>query len=348
MSSIIGHNIGQRAEPRQRHVALLLAKPLHDDQVSKEGAGRIRLLVKTMLDGYQPDLIGFIGGVTGDNRLADADASYLFFQHLSSAVKLTRRVPIHLERSLVDQNAIEHVVGAMQTLCLPGWWEDLHRANDLEHGVDETKTRRHRMQVHFSLFSSEYQLCQLNDIHTRSPNQSVLRALGTIGSRIDTTWSYHYTTTATAYGDPLRAFAAKTYKTAQDLVPVLYNLRGVTESREFFQRDNYRVLVGARRSLVADMESMYQRQPSLDAVHQVLNDKPLDVVLEAALLSLGRCLDLVRPAGLLTGSVSEGDFKRALSSLQQAYYLLDRACDPDEPLDPDEWGRLEPKGSVRQ
>jgi len=263
------------------------------------------------------------------------------------------------------------------------------------------KRKNKALHVHFSIVSSEYQLCQLNDIHTRSPNQSALRALAALsGSKmkmprsldtqqsssssssssqqqqqqqhvsVESSWRYLYTTTQTAYDDPIRAFAAKSYKTAQELVPVLFNLRGVVDNREFFQRDNYRVLVAVRRSLVSDMESMYSQQPSLQSIHRhvavihnrkstesttttksassspdgrpkngmVMDEKPLDVVLESAILSIGRCLDLVRPAGLLTGSVAREDFKRALTSLQQAYYLLDRACDPDEPLPPNEWG----------
>jgi hypothetical protein len=148
----------------------------------------------------------------------------------------------------------------------------------------------------------------------------------------------------------LSFFMASCYHRAQELIPVLHNLRGVVANTEFFQRDNYRVLVQARRCLVAGMERLYQQQPSLSAVHKVLSSHnvskqmrdcdlmnnrrgtPLDVVLEGALLSLGRCLDLVRPAGLLTGSVPSHDFKLALMILDQAVSLISIACDPDQPL----------------
>jgi len=122
--------------------------------------------------------------------------------------------------------------------------------------------------------------------------------------------------------------------------------------------------VQARRSLVQDMEELYQRQPSLAAVHQqtmplfrddddddndheesggqpsTANNKPLDVVLEGALLSLGRCLDLVRPAGLLTGSVPAQDFAMAIALLEQTVSQISAACDPDRPLPASEWGVL--------
>jgi len=337
-----------------RDVAVLLAKPLQHDDITFEGAGRIRLLVKLIKDNhFRPDLICFVGGTTGShNHVADADASYLFFRHLcqSQRVLAATTVPIFLARQSIDQDALEKIVQHIQQQYLTDWKQEHTAVLTLNSASDkdiETRLPRKRLHIRFSLISSEYELCQLNDIHTRSPSQSPLRVLNTNllpTSWVKTSWTYHYTTTATAFSDPVRSFAAKTYKTAQDLVPVLKNLRGVVDNREFFQRDNYRVLVAARRSLVSDMENMYHKQPSLQSVKQVCftstENKPLDVVLEGALLGLGRCLDLVRPAGLLTGSVPREEFRRALHSLQQAYYLLDRACDPDEPLDPVEWGKL--------
>ena len=68
----------------------------------------------------------------------------------------------------------------------------------------------------------------------------------------------------------------------------------------------------------------------------------LDVVLESALLSLGRCLDLVRPAGLMLAhtSVPKQDWKQALEQLEHFFDLIQSACDPDRPLDPREWGLM--------
>ena len=92
------------------------------------------------------------------------------------------------------------------------------------------------------------------------------------------------------------------------------------------------------------MENFYQSEPSLKATlrEYVINSGyPLDVVLEGVLLSLGRCLDLVRPAGLLIGYVSKTDWKNAEILLENAVRQLRDACDPDQPLDPSEWGKLE-------
>jgi len=204
------------------------------------------------------------------------------------------------------------------------------------------RRRRKRLPVHFSLISSEYHLCQLNDIHVRSPVQSPLHALENwLRTALQVTWSFQYSNTMLpAQTDPALAFLSKHYKTAQQLVPVLQNLRGVVGNREFFQRDNYRVLVAARRRLVVDMENLYHLQPSLQAIHKLSSDQPMDVILEGALLNLGRCLDLVRPAGLLTGSVAPEDWRMALTVLEQAVQQISKACDPDQPLDPREWGKM--------
>jgi len=43
---------------------------------------------------------------------------------------------------------------------------------------------------------------------------------------------------------------------------------------------------------------------------------------------------------LLTGSVPQHDFKLAVSVLEKAVSQITTACDPDEALDPAEWGSL--------
>lgn len=91
------------------------------------------------------------------------------------------------------------------------------------------------------------------------------------------------------------------------------------------------------------MERFYQSQPSLKSTLRTYtshSELPMDVVLEGALLSMGRCLDLVRPAGLLIGYVPKTDWKKAEIVLQQGVRQLREACDPDHPLDPMEWGKL--------
>lgn len=353
VSSLQNHNVKwQRPKTsHKRDIALVMAKALYDDQISIEGAARIRSLVKKMVEEqYEPDLIVFVGPTTGTgsgkNLIADADGSYLFFRHLCASIGLQlSRTEIRIEHHSMNEKALREVVEYVQNKCKPQWLEAM--AAD-EWPVDEqdvARNLRKRLSIHFSLFSSEYQLCQLNDIHVRSPNQSALRALTQLaGSSTTTSWSFHFTVTPQTFTDPVRALAAKTYKSAQDLVPVLYNLRGVIGDREFFQNDNYKVLVAVRHSIITDMERLHEanNKPMLEKIRQAFTSQgaTLDVVLEGALLSLGRCLDLVRPAGLMTGMCSKEDFERALNFLQQAYYLLDRSCDPDLPLPPDEWGVL--------
>lgn len=64
-------------------------------------------------------------------------------------------------------------------------------------------------------------------------------------------------------------------------------------------------------------------------------------MLESALLSLGRCSDLVRPAGLLLSSVSNSDWGKALKALEHGRREIRELCDPDRILEPNEWGKLQ-------
>ncbi len=72
-------------------------------------------------------------------------------------------------------------------------------------------------------------------------------------------------------------------------------------------------------------------------------------ILEGALLSLGRCVDLVKPAGLHTGTVSKSEWRRALDSLEHSMSEIRDHCDPDRPLRPSEWGKLidDEKGTLQ-
>lgn len=69
-------------------------------------------------------------------------------------------------------------------------------------------------------------------------------------------------------------------------------------------------------------------------------DVKIIVVLESALLNLGRCIDLVKPAGLLVSSVPANTWSRALDALQKSMDHIQTVCDPDQPLEPTEWGKL--------
>jgi hypothetical protein len=374
---------------RQRNVAVILSKPLVDDQITLEFAARIQRLVRAMqYEDYRPDVICFVEGYgksssssNSHNRnattlrvggvAADCDMGYSYLRHLATALDLNvSGIIFHLERTSIQNGALGTIADLIQRDCVPVWIKGLM---DTTAAVTFEPSRKlvRKLYVQFWLVSSEYHLCILNDIHVRSPGQSPLRSLERWPSvsisaavpmshttvQLETTWTYLYATTAnmrltTSLPDEsdrlVATFVAACYKRSQDLIPVLQNLRGVVADKEFFQRDNYRVLVQARRALVSDMELLYQQQPSLAAVHRILsppmgveNTKvPLDVVLEGALLSLGRCLDLVRPAGLLTGTVPPQDFRLAVNVLEQAVSQISVACDPDQILPPSDWGTL--------
>lgn len=119
--------------------------------------------------------------------------------------------------------------------------------------------------------------------------------------------------------------------------------------REFFQRDNYLMLTSIRRSLVNHIEALHKPSPTIKTalirLKNADNDdkfagKDIVSILEGALLSLGRCVDLVKPAGLHLGSVSKSEWKRALASLEHSMSEIRENCDPDRPLRPSEWGKL--------
>ena len=342
MVAVVGHN-HQNTPTTTGHkeIAFVLAKPLLRDQITLEYACRIQKLVQMIVhDHYRPQAIFWVGGVAPGNHVADADAGYLYFRHLCAAQGMDPDEPrIFLEHN--EDAAFHNAVVTLQLECLADWKQELEDQTEFE--LDGLVRRKKRLQVHFSLISSDYHLCQLNDLHSRSPGQSPLRALGGwMRASVDTTWSYHAAVPTPPVSDPVVKLSRKFFQTAQDLLPVVQNLRGVVKNREFFQRDNYRVLIAARRTLVTLIEGLYEKEPSLKAVHRNRGKggKPMDVVLEAALLNLGRCLDLVRPAGQMSGSVSESEWKMAVQTLESAYKQINQACDPDQPLDPLDWGYM--------
>jgi hypothetical protein len=339
MAEVLRHNEDSRPKVEAvKHVAILLTKPLQNDRVTVENANRIRKLVHTMIqDGYRPSVICFVGPQYPGNLVADADASYLFFQELCAAKKVpVHGIDIHLVKGSVEDGALDQISYFLKETCSPLWNRELEK----EPGAAD------HLHVHFTLVSSEYELCQLNDINDRSPGRSPLRALSSWSSRsFRTSWSYVYSTTILPpdeSDDVMLMFRAKTYRSGQELMPVLQHMRGVAENREFFQLEAYRVLVAARRSIVKDMEMLYHRPKNHIKSEEAMQDEqqPIDVTLEAALLSLGRCLDLVRPAGKGGGVVPAGNWALAAVLLEKAISQILCVCDTDHPLDPSEWGRM--------
>lgn len=148
-------------------------------------------------------------------------------------------------------------------------------------------------------------------------------------------------------------FLGQCYLLGEELTPLLVNIKGVVEQTEFFQRDNYLLLSSIRRTLVALVEELYTgKGPEIRAGvikyfeqsqgrnHFTKEDVKIIVVLEAALLNLGRCIDLVKPAGLLISSVPAESWSKALDALEKSMNQIKTVCDPDQPLNSLDWGLL--------
>ena len=104
----------------EKHVAVVLSKPLQDDQVTVEYASRLQRLVHAMqLEEYRPDVIVLVGDRHGNALLADCDAGYMYLRHLcamqqvdlttASATTGTNKIQFRLERSSVQEGALENV-----------------------------------------------------------------------------------------------------------------------------------------------------------------------------------------------------------------------------------------------
>ena len=104
-------------------VAIVLGKPLHRDEITVEYANRIRTLVSAMLhENYQPDAVCFVGPQSAGNLVADADAGYLFFRHLTRAYNIDiTNIHIVLEHRSAETGAFQHLVERLQTDCLASW-----------------------------------------------------------------------------------------------------------------------------------------------------------------------------------------------------------------------------------
>ena len=300
--------------------------------------------------------------------------SHIYLEPPPSDDKTTTTTSANQSQYQALQNVMQYVRN--QCLVVPSSSSLLDKE---QHDDDDDDPEPTVYRLHFWLVSNDYHLCQFHETHLKSPDQSPLRALQQVDDDKvaaaqqpktttattatswnkknkknapplveKTRWTYLYATTTTAdvvredpyYDSAQYQFFLKIFRTVQQLHPVVLNLQAVVDHKEFFQQENYLVLVSARRSLVADMETIYQAQPSLKAMQRMSwtndsnnnnnNNKPTDVVLESALLSLGRCLDLVRPAGLLTGSVPARDWKLACHVLTTAVEQICITCRPDE------------------
>jgi hypothetical protein len=429
------------------HVAVVLGKSLIRDQVTIEYASRIRTLVKMMGEDdvppyYVPRLICFTNGCRGGRgggggtstvatgggmssaAVSDASAGYVYFRHLCASRNVTideSRTEFWVDDTSPsgegggggddERSAMERVASELWRRHIKTWLKDrpLTQRLNQHYGVGWTVLER-KVDIHFTLISTDYHLCNLNDVHHRSPRKSLLQPLvalrGLVGSdrwvnkdealevmdpgysssvhvrngnggsnsgatspssvlqggnnfggienSVDTSWSFQYATYPFLHEEEdALVFLGQCYLLGEELTPLLVNMKGVVERTEFFQRDNYLLLSSIRRSLVSLVEALYTEkgqeiragviryfEESRGRNQFTKEDVKIIVVLESALLNLGRCLDLVKPAGLLVSSVPAATWSKALFNLEDSMGRIKTVCDPDQPLNPGDWGKL--------
>jgi len=369
------------------------------DQVTVEYGSRIRTLVRLFKEEpeFRPSLVIFCGGVSYGNHVSDADAGYIFFRHMCEAQNIDLDgVGIFIDsQSTNDEEAVLNVIDEVRMNYVPPW---LEISPSMENFSDEFNDgsigQRKKINVHFTFISTEYHLCNINDIHHRSPQQSLLIGMELMGEEfknpthqnsspihtendhlrnghngydihdnyvpdylvpcglVEASWSFQYATYPYICAkDDAVVFLGKCYLLGEELVPLLMNMKGVVEQKEFFQRDNYLMLASIRRSLVNHVEELHKpnnmlktrlnmHSRNLQGLDPHLMTKDVVSILEGALLSLGRCVDLVKPAGLHVSSVTKNDWERALRALEHSMSQIRYICDPDRPLRPNEWEEL--------
>ena len=369
MQSLLGYNHfeGEWSDRNSTtyHVAIVFGKPLIKDQVTIEYATRLRTLAKMLKDEptFKPSLICFTGGRSTDtSAISDASAGYVYFRHLCSVQNITiddTHTKIWVDDNKSDRGedergALGRISSELWKSYIKQWLKDrpLTERLNQHYGVGWTILER-KADIHFTLFSTEYHLCNLNDVHHRSPGKSFLQPLvslrGLVGSdrwqnndlevldpnysssvhvsqgrnevqsppnqfggienSVDTSWSFQYGTYPFLHDEEdAVVFLGQCFLLGEELTPLLVNMRGVVEQTEFFQRDNYLLLSSIRRSLVSLVEALYSDkgqeiragvisyfEKSRGVNQFTQEDVKIIVVLESALLNLGRCIDLVKP-----------------------------------------------------
>ena len=239
------HILKSNLQNATNHVAIVLSKPLVRDahgtlQLSLEYATRFQTLAKSLQNGYRPKLICICGNTNSHTKtepiVSEVSMGVVYFQHLCAAQNISLNgvsmaiVPFDGRRSL------QGVADVIQQYHLTKWWDDstlFERKTD-EYGLLRREPRK-KVHIHMTVFSTDYQLCQLYDIHTRSPRKSPFQTLRVIprrGGIVDTGFSFQYASypyTQSLSEDPSVAFLGNCYKLAQTVVPLLVNIQGVAE-----------------------------------------------------------------------------------------------------------------------
>lgn len=206
MQSLLGYNHfeGEWSDRNSTtyHVAIVFGKGLIQDQISIEYASRIRTLVKLLKEeeGFRPKLICFTGGNKNSDEavarednpsISDASAGYVYFRHLCAS----QGIPFdHLQtnvwvdkRNGNERETMERVASELWRKYIKTWLQErpLTERLNQHYGVGWHILER-RVDIHFTLVSTEYHLCNLNDVHHRSPSKSFLQPLvslrGLVGS----------------------------------------------------------------------------------------------------------------------------------------------------------------------
>lgn len=152
------------------NVAILFGKKLVRDQITVEYASRLRTLARMFKNDaeFRPSLVCFCGGKAEGGHVASADAGYIFFRNMCEAQDIDLEgVGIFIaNESQDDYEAIQLVVDEIKKEHVPKW---------LDASPETTSLKQKAINVHFTLVSTEYHLCNINDVHHRSPGQSLLR-----------------------------------------------------------------------------------------------------------------------------------------------------------------------------
>ena len=245
------------------NVAMVFSKPLSKDQVTIEYASRLTKLARTIkFENYHPSLICFCGstGIQKDSLVEATSAGIIFFKQLCAANDISLDdtdfcIVQHVEGNELSwsPSTFHEIVNIFkQRNYLQNWLsssETYESATD-EYGMTREEPRK-KIHMHWTMFSTEYHLCNLNDIHQRSPRQSPLNTMlqdfdhVIRDSRgiVKNTWCFRYSTYPYLYSpNDLTVFLGKCYLLAQGLQPLLINLRGL-EKQASIHHANFHLLL---------------------------------------------------------------------------------------------------------
>ena len=244
----------RRSKEERRDIALIFSKPLRDDQISTEYASRIVSLARAIKDdGYRPDLICFSGSTKPETGcvVSETAAGVVFFRHLCAANKISlEKVNIRIIKHDSDfsswsSDSLRAVAKEIfRGRYLETWLQDseVYESPTDEYGLTRREPRK-KIHLHWTLISSDYHLCNVNDVHVRSPRQSPLNLLRqqveqrvrSNNAILGNSWCFRYSTYPHLYSkDSVTAFLGQCYLLAQDLYPILVNIRAVTKQVSFF------------------------------------------------------------------------------------------------------------------